>query len=100
MSAIALSVPAMCSGVKLDACLACILIPIMRRSLAAMLEEDVRSVVAQETAAVLSQNIPMCLCFKGICSDSSSSQFSVAPASSKSFIVIFPVLFVEETMLF
>ena len=66
----------------------------------AIFDFDVRSFVAQDTAEVLSQNMPICLCFRHIGRVSSISQFSVAPANSRSFIVIVPFLLDEVTRLF
>ena len=74
--------------------------PIIRSNLAAIADLEVRSFWAQATADVLSQKMPMCLYFKHIGNVSKSSQFSVAPANSRSFIVMVPVLLVEVTRLF
>ena len=62
---------------------------------------DEDSLVAQATAGVLSQKMPMweCLRLNGlICS--STSQASSTPAISRSEIDIFPFLLFEETRLF
>jgi hypothetical protein len=100
MSAISLSSPAMLSGVRLDAFLACMRMPIIRSSRPATIDFDVRSLCAQDTADVLSQNTPMCLCSSCTSWHSRTSQFKAAPASSKSFIVIFPPLLLEVTRSF
>ena len=56
-SDIVLLSPAMCRGVKLDACCLWIRIPSMRNRRPAIIDDEVRRLRIQETAAVLSQNI-------------------------------------------
>ena len=93
MSAIVLSSPAMFKGVRLDACLACMRIPSIRRSRPATIDLDVLSLYAQATAEVLSQKIPMCLWVRSMFFwHSSTSQFRIAPANSRSFIVRVPFM--------
>ena len=57
ISASRLSVPAMCLGMMLDACMLCSFKPKNRNKCPAMEDFEFRSLYAQATADVLSQNV-------------------------------------------
>ena len=59
MSAIVLLSPAICRGIKLEACLACVCNPSMRGRHPATTDLDVLNVCVHDTAEVLSQNVPI-----------------------------------------